>query len=211
MTCKKSTTTFMFLMLVIVLLISASTNVHAQKPSEVYEGCFCEICRAEANQECIAGYRPSLPYTNAERDEYDRRLQSADTRSLFGLNNCIWKEGKYVRFQLRGIKKFDFCVLSGDFLDGDAVQCAEIKDHSFFAATLANARLANMEFINCDFRYANLTGTDFSWSYLHSNCDFYGAKIQGAKLNITPKQLLNTDPFIEENCYKWGQHKKRIL
>jgi uncharacterized protein YjbI with pentapeptide repeats len=157
--------------------------------------------------DCVSGYRPSLPYEKSEQVEYDKRLISAP--KLYGLNNDIWLEGKHGNFF--NIKKFDFGVLSGDFIDGDDDQHRKINNYSFFATTFANGKFDNFEFMNCDFRYANLTGAEFLRSHFHRDCNFYGTKIQGTKLNLTQKQLLTTDPFIEKNCYsESGKNKKRI-
>ncbi|MDR2761644.1 MAG: pentapeptide repeat-containing protein, partial [Planctomycetaceae bacterium] len=192
---KKINFWFLSFMVSTTMLLTVTTNIYSQD-------WLCERnCKAfEHDGKCICyEFNPSLPYEEVEKEEYNNK-KSAASAVLYGLNGNIWLDGK--KFEWNSVdfskeNKFDFALLHGYFWTGDDENIEKfIRKSSFYASTLRYSQFSNTFFIDCDFRYANLIGTDFSG--ISDSCKFYGAKIKGAKLFLSQEQLLTTDPFIEK-------------
>jgi uncharacterized protein YjbI with pentapeptide repeats len=185
---------FCFVPFVLVAFLIATTSVYSQD-------WFCERnCKAfEQDGKCICyEFNPSLPYEEVEKEEYNNKKSASAV--LYGLNGDIWLDGKKMEWNFVNFSKvnnFDFALLHGYFWTGDDENIEKtIRNCSFYASSLRYSQFSNTFFINCDFRYASLIGTDFSG--ISDSCKFYGAKIKGAKLFLSQEQLLSTDPFIEK-------------
>jgi hypothetical protein len=153
----------------------------------------CSKCFRNDWDECVCEYKPSEPYNEAEVAEYNKR-RDLSRPLVLGRNGNIEVDGKKVDFFGQKNRDFDFTVIQGAFYVED-LNPVRFDNCSFFATNFSKSRFRFVYFMGCDFRYANLDGADFCDSLMGSNCNFYGAKINGSRICISKEQLLTTDPL----------------
>jgi uncharacterized protein YjbI with pentapeptide repeats len=207
---------FCFFAFALAALLIAATNVYSQ---DCYN-CYHEGNFVQGKPPCAAGvkciyyeFSPSLPSEGADHEEYYNKLKSAP--ELYGLNDNIWLDGKKKTMKdwwhSPRTTNYDFALLHGYFWNGDDENLSSvISNCSFYGSILRYSTFSTTAFDNCDFRYANLIGADFSESGIYNNCKLYGAKIKMTKFGgLSKEQFLSTDPFIEK-ISGTGNKKKQI-
>ncbi|MDR2346918.1 MAG: pentapeptide repeat-containing protein, partial [Planctomycetaceae bacterium] len=163
---------------------------------------YCYKCLT-TSEYCDCEYLPSESYTEAENTKYEKKYLAA---ALKQNNFNYFPEDSDDNEK----KIIDFQKFTGLFY-GSNYTGSQLKNASYFGTTFGKSRIADVRFINCDFSYANFICADFSRSHIESDCKFYGAKINGAKLEISQEQFLSTDPFIEQIYRLAPANKKRVL
>ncbi|MDR2345587.1 MAG: pentapeptide repeat-containing protein, partial [Planctomycetaceae bacterium] len=162
---------------------------------------YCYKCQT-TSEYCNCEYLPSGPYTEAEDTEYQKKYRAAAV-----------KQNKFDYFPEASNDNeknlIDFQKFTGWHYGGNDTG-HYVNNVSYFGTAFGKSRIENVRFKNCDFSYANFICADFSQSFIESDCQFYGAKINGANLKISQEQFLSTDPFIEQICRLVPANKKRI-
>jgi uncharacterized protein YjbI with pentapeptide repeats len=140
--------------------------------------------------------------------EFEKKLADSfkSNSTVIGMLNRLEQNGKVVPFHR--IKNYEFSLLHGAFTEDDIAGDvpSRIIDASFYGATLRGSCFSYMDFVNCDFRYANLQDVDFYYCDL-TNSNFKEALILGARFSYsaTKEQILSTDSFTK----KFG--KKQVV
>ncbi|MDR1479551.1 MAG: pentapeptide repeat-containing protein, partial [Planctomycetaceae bacterium] len=152
---------------------------------------------------CTCYYAPALA-EGEDKMEYSNKYEASKKVNLYsGYGGEIMLDGKRVENPFQNIKNFDFKQIYGNFWESeDSSNSARIFNSSFYGAVLKGSTFCGMDFLDCDFRYANLEDVDFGhceFSKGVAENKFRGAIILGAILpaSVTPEMILSTDSFTK--------------
>ncbi|MDR1480753.1 MAG: pentapeptide repeat-containing protein, partial [Planctomycetaceae bacterium] len=163
---------------------------------------------------CMCYYAPALA-DNEDKKEYSDRYEASKYVNLYsgysgGVGDEIMLDGKRVEKPFENIKNFDFKRIHGLFL-GDYESLGIVRGCSFYGTILKGSSFSNMEFYDCDFRYANLEDVHFSGGCgFGEKCNFKGAIILGATLptSVTPEMILSTDSFTKREYMELTEERE---